>query len=346
MDPSKRYVTKEELARIGVPENFSAPSHKIFVFKMVSDNGANMKSAWNDGERWVPCVDHTLELCTLPVTWVQKHKGTETISKDSVPEAYAHGRGIVGYLHVSVNALDDFHGAQRKCGLPQTQIDLDVRTRWRTAHSMGDQLVHNKDAILEMDKNPTYRDPGETWGKNKISMTMWDYLEEGTAILSDAAWASQFLEGDKYPTSSLVVPMTFRMMATSSARQDVKFLNREEDEDNDATINPVTVPHADLSAKIQTVRAAMHEQLIARFDADVPLDVKKFWFISSMCDPRFKKLTFKNDRMLTAAMRTNAEKWFSTEFNRNYKNKFNKVGTRLVGQRAATGMTVRRPRGT
>ena len=30
--------------------------------------------------------------------------------------------------------------------------------------------------------------------------------------------------------------------------------------------------------------------------------------------------------MLTAAMRTNAEKWFSTEFNRNYKNKFNKVG--------------------
>ena len=106
------------------------------------------------------------------------------------------------------------------------------------------------------------------------------------------------------------------------------------------------MPHVDLSAKIQTVRAAMHEQLIARFDADVPLDVKKFWFISSMCDPRFKKLTFKNDRMLTAAMRTNAEKWFSTEFNRNYKNKFNKVGTRLVGQRAATGMTVRRPRGT
>jgi len=30
-------------------------------------------------------------------------------------------------------------------------------------------------------------------------MMMWDYLEEGTAVLDDAAEASQFLEGDKYP---------------------------------------------------------------------------------------------------------------------------------------------------
>ena len=33
---------------------------------------------------------------------------------------------------------------------------------------MGSQLVHNKPAILEMDKNPAYQNPGETWGKNKI----------------------------------------------------------------------------------------------------------------------------------------------------------------------------------
>ena len=36
--------------------------------------------------------------------------------------------------------------------------------------SMGEQLVVNKPAITEMDKNPAYRDPGETWGKNKITM--------------------------------------------------------------------------------------------------------------------------------------------------------------------------------
>ena len=214
MEATRKYVTREDLARLGVPQDFTDPI--VFVFKAVSDNGANIKAAWNDGKRWVPCTDHTLELCTLPVTWVQKRPdNSESIPKGSVAEAYAHGRGIVGYLHVSVNAEDDFHNAQEKCGLETTKIDLDVKTRWRTAHSMGSQLVYNKPAILEVDKNPAYRDPGETWGKNKISMTMWDYLEEGSAILDDAAWASQFLEGDEYPTSSLVVPMTYRLMATS-----------------------------------------------------------------------------------------------------------------------------------
>ena len=337
MDPSKRYATKEDLMRLGVPLDFKEPY--ILVFKMVSDNGANIKSAWNDGERWVPCADHTMELCTLPVTWVQKHKNeSDAIPKGSVAEAYAHGRGIVGYLHVSVNAEDDFHAAQRTCGLEQTKIDQDVKTRWRTAHNMGEQLVYNKQAILEMDKNPAYKGVGETWGKNKISMLMWDYLEEGSAILNDAAWASQFLEGDKYSTSSLVIPMTFRMMATSSALQAVKFLNRAEDEQNDDSLNPTMVSHSELQDKIQAARQGLHEQLIDRFDTNVPLDVKKFWFISSMCDPRFKNLTFKHDRMLTNVMRTNAVKWFSAEFNRKYKGKFDKT-TATDGGAAGAGDT-------
>ena len=205
----KRFASKADLARIGVPEDFDEPL--ILVFKMVSDNGANIKSAWNQDGRWVPCFDHTLELCTLPVTWVQKHQGDETIPKGSIAEAYGHGRGIVGYLHVSPIAESDFHACQKRCGLPQTKIDLDVKTRWRTAHDMGDQLVYNKPAVLEMDKNAKYKDPGETWGKNKITMTMWDFLEEGTAVLTKAAEASQFLEGDKYPTSSLVIPMAFAL---------------------------------------------------------------------------------------------------------------------------------------
>jgi hypothetical protein len=163
---NKKYVTKEELARLGVRGDFDDPF--ILVFKMVSDNGANMKAAWNDGDRWLPCVDHTLELCTLPVTWVQKRKDNlESIPKGSVAEAFAHGRGIVGYLHVSPGAEDDFHAFQKKAGLSQTRIDLDVKTRWRTAHNMGEQLVHNKPAILEMDKNPAYKDPGVTWGQEQ-----------------------------------------------------------------------------------------------------------------------------------------------------------------------------------
>ena len=59
-----------------------------------------------------------------------------------------------------------------------------------------------------------------------------------------------------------------------------------------------------------------------RFDADLPLTVKKFWFIASMCDPRFKKLTFEGDNMLKPAARREAVRWFSEEYNNKYKGSF------------------------
>ena len=80
---------------------------------------------------------------------------------------------------------------------------------------MAEQLVGNKPAIFEMDKNPSYKNPGETWGKNKIDMAMWDYLEEGAAILDRAADASQFMEGDKYVFSK--VGIAFSKKAKSSS---------------------------------------------------------------------------------------------------------------------------------
>ena len=316
------YASAEDLARLGVPPDFDQPY--VLVFKMVSDNGANIKAAWNDDGRWVPCADHTIELCTLPVTWVKKHKNGEdqAIRNGSIAEAYGHGRGIVGYLHVSPKAEADFHAAQAACDLAQTKIDQDVKTRWRTAHGMGDQLLYNKPAILEMDKNPSYQNPGEVWGQNKLSMLMWDFIEEGTAILHPAAFVSQFLEGDLYVTSSSVVPMVFGLMATSSPNTNVKFMNRALDEYNDDSLNPVKVFHDQLTDKGQEAREFYHERLISYFDTKVPIDVKKFWFIASLLDVRYKKLAFKNDRMITPQMRRNAVKSLTDEFNKNYKDKF------------------------
>ena len=154
-----------------------------------------------------------------------------------------------------------------------------------------------------------------------IDAYVWNFLEEGTAVLNDAADASQFLEGDKYPTSSLVVPMTYKLMATSSDYHDVKFLNRAGDEFNDESLNPVKVPHTDLTDEIQIARSAYHQKLIDRFDTDVPRDVKQFWLLASICDPRFKKLKFKHDGMLKDPIRERAFKWFTTKFNKKYKGK-------------------------
>ena len=64
-------------------------------------------------------------------------------------------------FHHSTIAESDFHACQERIGLQPTKIDQDVRTRWRSSHSMAEQLVYNKEAVLEMDKNPAYKDPGE-----------------------------------------------------------------------------------------------------------------------------------------------------------------------------------------
>ena len=59
---------------------------------------------------------------------------------------------------------------------------------------------------------------------------------------------------------------------------------------------------------------------------DLPLwarwhEVKKFWFVAAMLDPRFKKLTFDGDRMLKPAMRRDALKWLTEEYNQHFKYK-------------------------
>jgi len=244
------------------------------------------------------------------------------IPRGSVAESFAKGRGLVGYLHHSTIGLFDFHACQKRVGLEEDSIDMDVKTRWRTAHNMGDELTYNKSAVLEMDKDPKYKDPGEVWGKNKLSFVDWDHLEESSACLMEAAVGSQLLEGDEYPTSSLVVPTIYRLMAYSAESHDVFFRNRDEDEYNDAASNPVTVSHSDLQPKVQDARKAYHQRLIDRFDADLPWTVKKFWFVASMCDPRFKKLVFEGDNMLKPAARREAVKWFSEEYNTKYKGKF------------------------
>ena len=69
---------------------------------------------------------------------------------------------------------------------------------------------------------------------------------------------------------------------------------------------------------MQDARNAFHERIIKYFDSDVAMDIKQFWFIASILDVRFKKLSFKNDRMITPLMRRNAVKWVTDEFNRHY----------------------------
>jgi len=302
-------------------------------------NGASIKCAWDDDALWAPCVDHTIELAAIPFTHVEKKKNgaASSISKGSVAESYSKARGLVGYLHHSTIGLADFHACQSRVGLEQRSIEQDVVTRWRSSHAMGDDLVYNKSAVLEMDKNPKYKEPGEVWGKNALGFVDWDHLEEGTACLLDAAEGSQLLEGDEYPTSSLVVPTVYRLMATSANSHSVYFRNRDEDEYNDPSANAVTVAHDDLQVKIREARERYHERLTDRFHDSIPLSVKRFWFVSAMLDPRFKKLSFDGDTFIKAGMRRDGVKWLSEEYNASFKHKVHDPSRKAAPPIASSG---------
>ena len=49
--------------------------------------------------------------------------------------------------------------------------------------------------------------------------------------------------------------------------------------------------------------------------------MRQFWFKTSILDPRFKKLSFKHDGMLTDSMRVRAIQWLTNDFNANYEGK-------------------------
>jgi hypothetical protein len=185
---------------------------------------------------------------------------------------------------------------------------------------MGEQLLANKLAILEMDK--VHRDPGEAWGANKLSFLDWDNIEQASACLYEAAQASQLLEGERYCTSSLIIPTVFRLMAYSSANAQIYFENRERDALNDPDLNPVMMSPCELAAEVELALKMYHDQLVSRFDANLSLKIKQFWYICTLLDPRFKKLKFDGDRMLTDARRREAVAWLQLAFVKDFKGKF------------------------
>ena len=83
-----------------------------------------MKAAWDDPDgRWAPCIDHTIELCTLPFTYLEKRKGGKvSIPKGSVAESFSKSRGLVGYLHSSTIGLSDFHACKHELAWPKIRL--------------------------------------------------------------------------------------------------------------------------------------------------------------------------------------------------------------------------------
>lgn len=264
------------------------PTEQIFM--RVSDNGSNMIKGWEEGAQ-APCADHTEE---LSVNLYTHHP--------LLAPTFDKGRGTVGYFNSSVVGYNEegsgLHACQRLSGKPETRLTQDVKTRWRSTFAMTDTLRSNQEPLLLYDvRNPSAADG---FKNNRHSLEDWQINNQSVAVLSPLANASQYLEGKKYATSSLVIPSMYGCIALLHASTpvlqpwDSKLLQPDQ-----------------LRPEVAAGREVLHVDMERRWKTELPLPLKRFYFIATLCDPRQKGLTFPG---VSEEERTTAHAWFVAEY--------------------------------
>ena len=103
------------------------------IFKLVSDNGSNMVSAWSRDRKRLPCTCHTFQLSV--------HKFLEI---PRIAEVCSKVRGIVGFFNRSTIGSSVLATCQQHCGLPQRKLIQEVKTRWSSAYAANQSLFDNQ----------------------------------------------------------------------------------------------------------------------------------------------------------------------------------------------------------
>ena len=114
-------------------------------------------------------------------------------------------------------------------------------------------------------------------------------------------------EGDKYPTSSLVLPFMNSCMSSLSEDAPIKqtwlgtgSVRRE---------FPVSSAHA----CVQSVRKNIREDMEDRWVTNLSEDRKRFYLVSSMLDPRTKMLSFCDNKYFPSSLEDDALGYLSTD---------------------------------
>ena len=262
------------------------------TFMNTSDGAANMVAAWHDRAN-KRCAVHMTELS------VNNYR--------AIPEIHAalgSGRGVVGHFNHSIHGKHDLKQHQAESGLNPHNLTQDVLTRWRSTHDMCDDLRESQQAILIYDIRS--KNPGDTYKLNKLSHEKWDIIVETVAVLQPCADGSRLLEGSDYPTSSLVLPTVLFLIRTSDPAEAIIFSFRDGEDS--------VVPHEDLHPAVQLGREALHVDLKVRWIDGLSYDIKRFYYIASGCDPRFKEFDVAQFPGISDEDREQARSWFRSEY--------------------------------
>jgi hypothetical protein len=237
------------------------------LFANILDGASNMPSAFSD----------RLAL------WCNVHKLQRSVElfrsfADIVP-TLTKCRGIVGYFNHSTIGKNELKVYQAEAGLNPHNLTQDVVTRWSSMHDMLDDLRVNREPLMVYDIRA--KNPGDVYGANKLHHENWAVVQGMIIVLQPAHDGTKLLEGDKYVTSSLVLPTIRKIIYYADPIQPMII-------PWSATFE--TIVHDDLPIEVQRAREVYHDDLVRRHIDEIDTCSHHFWSNCTLLDPRFKSL--------------------------------------------------------
>ncbi|KAK3288288.1 hypothetical protein CYMTET_4228 [Cymbomonas tetramitiformis] len=241
----------------------------------VSDNASNIVNGWLcfDGHE---CNDHTLALIVM-----------EFLSQTAVKRVFKKLRGMTGHFNHSVLGAKLLYDCERRCGLRECKPpqDNDTRSGWGGACRQATWYLENKAAVLKYDtEHPTKASTavpnldGSVYKDHQLTSDEWNIVRECVYILTYCSSATDLLQGTKYPTVNLVLPILGKLARTAAASTRLKYQGK-----------PVEIVHKD----VLEARQNLYGGLTRRYFTNL-LDCKLEDFcIATFLDPRYKSFNFK-----------------------------------------------------
>ncbi|XP_049821706.1 E3 SUMO-protein ligase ZBED1-like [Aethina tumida] len=162
------------------------------IITVVSDNGANVKSAINDNLRkhHHPCVAHTLNL-SVKDGLTQNEELCTILDKC---------RRIVGHFKHRAQAVEKLTRMQLQMGLHVLKIKQDVATRWSSTYIMIKRLVEIKAPLTAVLSSLPK-------ASQMLSAEEWLAIEDCVPLLKPFDLMTTTLSGEKYVTLSSIIPL-------------------------------------------------------------------------------------------------------------------------------------------
>ena len=251
----------EEWKKVGVED----PPFHLFAGK--TDRGSNMIKGYST-IRLSPCVEHVY----------QRHARVFA-DHEGIAPTLKMGRAMVGALNHSTIGNVDYQSCRKECGKQPKKLTQECVTRWRSTHGMCDSLREGQTPMLIYDATFEKKPDGLT--NNMYRTENWAVNNQSTAQLASLASASKVLEATKgYPTSNLVLPYTYGVMATLAVDVDiVQFWDGDK------------LQYSDLRSEVKAARAAMLEDM-EEYWLSLPEHELRLYQTCSFFDPRLKRFDF------------------------------------------------------